>query len=138
MTMRDIAGFILIPLVLLIAAGAINALSLWSVLGNFTVPWFCTALALAVLIVGTTCVLLQCPPSAIPAHHARLVIAAVLLIIGIGLAVDMFAYSEYESADRLASVGEWVGFAVILIGAFWLPRLRVPASETQSPAPGSA
>lgn len=126
MTTREIAGFVLIPLVLLIAAGTINALSLWSFLGNFTVPWFCTALALAVLIVGVTCLLTQRPPSSIPTRHAALVVAAVLLIFGIGFIVDMIAYDE--SADWLASVGEWVGFAVILVGAFWLPRLRAPAS----------
>jgi len=48
--------------------------------------------------------------------HAALVVAADLLILGTGFIIDMLAYAE--SADWLASVGEWVGFAVILVGAF--------------------
>ncbi len=125
MTARDIAAFVLIPLVLLVAAWVIKMFPLWSFLGNATVPWFCTALALAMLIVGVTCILLRCLPDAIPARHAALVVTGILVVIGIGLAVDGFAYEEAD--DWLASIGEWSGFAVILVGVFWLPRLRAPA-----------
>ncbi|MEM6749413.1 MAG: hypothetical protein AAGA57_09180 [Planctomycetota bacterium] len=130
MTTRHIAGFFLIPLVLLVAAGAINALSLWSFLGNLAVPWFCTALAIAVMVLGVTCLLLQRPPSTIPARRAALVVAAVLVILGVGFIVDAFAYAR--PADWLASAGEWVGFAVILAGVFWLPRLPNPPSDAKS------
>ena len=121
MQMRDAAGLFLIALALLAAATVINLLSLWSFLGNLTVPWICTSLAIAILIVGATCVLLRCAPSDVPARHAALIPAAVLLILGVGLIVDLLAYAVPE--DWLASVGEWIGFAVILVGAFWLPRV---------------
>lgn len=126
MTARHIVGFVLIPLVLLIAAWTIKTFAVWSFLGNLTVPWFCTALVIAVLVVAVTCLLLERPPAAVPAHHAVLVVVAVLLIIGVGLIVDMFAYGKPN--DLLASIGGWIGFAVILSGVFWLPRVRDKAS----------
>ncbi|MEO0586168.1 MAG: hypothetical protein AAF078_00860 [Planctomycetota bacterium] len=127
MTTRHVAGFVLIPLALLGAASAVNALALWSLLGNFVIPWFCTAVAIATLIVGVTCLLSQSPPSAIPARVAVFVVIAVLLILGIGFVIDLIAYAQ--PGDWLASLGEWVGFAVILTGAFWLTRVRVPSTD---------
>ena len=129
MTPRLIAGFFLISLALLLAASSIGQFSLWSRLGNATVPWFCTSLALAVLIVGVTCLLLERPPSAIPVRHSVFVTIVVSVLLGIGLVLDGIAYGTLP--DRLATVGEWLGFVAILAGAFWLPRLRTSESGTR-------
>lgn len=122
MKSNEWAYFILLPLLLLITACAIHTCRLWSYLANFTVPWFCSALALALLILGVSCFLLQCTPAQIPLLRVRQIILAILLILGLGLIVDLFAYGE--SRDWLASIGEWVGFMVILLGVFKLPRTQ--------------
>ncbi len=129
MTPRQIAGFFLISLVLVLAATSIGHFSLWSRLGNSTVPWFCTALAMAILIVGLTCLLLQRSPSAIPVRHAVFVTIVVAIALGIGLIIKGIAYVTLP--ERLATIWEWLGFVVILAGAFWLPRLRIPESSAQ-------
>lgn len=126
MQIRDIGGFILIPLVLLFAAWLINTFKLWSSLGNFTLPWLCTAVAVSVLILGTVCVVLECPPSAVPVTVARLVVGAVLAIFGVGMVVDLVSYGAPN--DWIASVGEWLGFAIILVSIFALPGAKEAAS----------
>jgi hypothetical protein len=120
---RDIAGFFLMPLVLIVVAWVINTLRLWDSLANLTLPWLCTAVAIAVLILGVVCVVLQAPPSAIPSKVAIVVVAGFLAIFGIGLIVDMYSYPH--SADWLDAVAGWVGFAVILSGVFALPHMHV-------------
>lgn len=82
-------------------------------------PWLCTAIAVAVLILGTTCVVIQCQPSSIPKSIAFRLVVGVLTIFGIGMIVDWFSYNVPD--DWLASVGEWIGFAIILSTVFTLP-----------------
>lgn len=122
MQTRDVLGFFLISIALLAAAWLINTFELWDFLANMTLPWLCTAVAIALLLLGAVCVVLQVPPAAIPANVAVIVVIGTLVIFGAGMIVDMFAYSGPE--DWLASVGGWIGLAIILSGVFGLPHIR--------------
>ena len=125
MQTRDVLGFVLIPLVLLVAAWLINTFQLWDFLANMTLPWLCTAIAVSVLLLGTVCLVLQVPPAAVPKRVAVIVVVGTLVIFGAGMAVDLFSYAKPN--DLLASVGGWIGFAVVLSGIFALPRMRPSA-----------
>jgi len=122
---RDVLGFFLIPLVLLVAAWLINIFCLWDFLANMTLPWLCTAIAVSVLLLGTVCVLLQVPPAGVPTRVAVMVVVGTLVIFGAGMVVDLFSYGKPD--DWLASVGGWIGFALVLSGVFALPRMRPAA-----------
>jgi uncharacterized membrane protein YdcZ (DUF606 family) len=66
--------------------------------------------------------LVQSPPRDIPLAAAALVYAAVVGVVGVGMVIDAFTFDELDSLP--ASLGEWVGFAVILAVLFLAPRLR--------------
>lgn len=115
---------------LLVAAGVTNEFSLWSHPANETIPWFCGALAIALLIVTLTAVLSGCRTAAIPKSRALGIAIGVPSILGIGLIVDAFSYGA--SGDTLATIGEWLGFTLILIGLLWIPRLRVESRNNEA------
>ncbi|BCX46972.1 hypothetical protein HAHE_08800 [Haloferula helveola] len=107
---------------LLVAAAVTSDFSLWSDPANETVPWFCGALAIALLIVTLTSALTGCRVGELPRSRVLGVAIGVPLILGIGLVVDAISYGFTD--DRVTIIGEWLGFTVILIGLLWLPRLR--------------
>ena len=121
MQTRDILGFFLLPLTMLVAAWVINTFRLWSYVANMTLPWLCTAVAVSLLTLGAVCLVLQVAPSAIRTGVAVLVVSVLLVILGIGMAIDACTYSE--GGQWLANVAEWLGFAVIQAGTFVLARL---------------
>ena len=59
-----------------------------------------------------------------PLVGAILVVVGTLVIFGAGMVVDLFSYAKPD--DLLATVGGWVGFAIVLSGVFALPRMRPP------------
>lgn len=128
---RNIWGFVLVPAVLVFTALIIKTLQLWSNIANHTLPWLCTAVAIAILLLGGVCLVLQSLPHAIPGWIATTVVGVVLLIFGIGLFVDWVSYSV--PADVWASAAEWTGFAVILIGVFSLPHFQIDSSKKAAP-----
>ena len=119
MPINVVLGYVFIPLALLAAAYLINRLGLWDFLGNLTMPWMCTAVAVAVLLQGAMCLVLQTMPVEVPERVAALFAGAVLVIFGAGLIVDRIAYGKLD--HWAATVGTWVGFAVVLSGVFALP-----------------
>lgn len=125
---RNQLGFALIPAVLVFTGLIIKSLAMWSSLANHTLPWLCLAIAIAILLLGAVSAILQAPPAAIPGWIATSVVAIVLLIFGAGMLVDWVYYET--SHDVWASVAEWFGFAVILIGIFALPYARKSTEQT--------
>ena len=119
---RDIVGFVVLPLVLLAAGYLAGSQGQWAEAGSLTITWFCSCLAVAIVIVGATALLVQSPPRDIPLAAAALVYAAVVGVVGVGMVIDAFTFDELDSLP--ASLGEWVGFAVILAVLFLAPRLR--------------
>lgn len=135
MQTRDVLGFVLMPLMLLVAAWLINAFRLWDSLANLTLPCLCTAIAVSVLLLGTVCVVLQVPPAAVPTRAAVMVVATTLVIFGVGMVLDFFFYPHAN--DWGDAIGGWVAFAVVLSGVFALPRVR-PSANAQPKAAADA
>lgn len=132
MKTRDTVALLCTAVALLAAAGLTHAYRLWSLLGNYTVPWFCGALAIAVLLFTLTAVLTGCAPGKIPVSRILTVLIGSSLAVGVGMLVDGVSYDIPK--DWTASVGEWIGFTVILAVLFWLPRLKGKHTGEQTDA----
>ena len=122
MSTSDKIGITAAALCLLVASAVIQEYSLWSTLGSYTVPWFCTALAIALLIVLSTAILCGSEVSLIPISRILVMCVGSSLAVGIGMFVDGEAYGF--QGEWIVSVGEWFGFTAILAVVFWLPRNR--------------
>ena len=122
MATRDVVGFLLFPLVLLFAAWLIEERGLWDQLANSTVPWFCSALAIAVVLLGVTCLVVRRVPSELPTHLAVAVVAVTLVVFAVGMVIDS---RRFGRLDWLASFGRWAGFAVLLGGVFGFPLVKL-------------
>lgn len=120
MQTRAVIGFALIPFALLAAGWLAKTMPIWSVTGGHTVPWFCNAFAIALLVAGGTSLLCGQALAELPVRVAVLAAAGAILIVGIGFVVD--ALTHGSASDWTATLGEWVGFTVLVIGCFWLPR----------------
>ena len=132
MRTQDTIGLLATAIALLAAAGVTRSFALWSFLGNYTVPWFCGALAIAVLLVTLTAVLTGCPPAAIPVSRVLVVLISASLAVGFGMIVDGISYGILN--DSIGSVAEWAGFTVMLAVLFWLPRLKRKFTDKGGPA----
>lgn len=122
MSWREIAGLLIAAAVLLLAGLITNLFRLWSFLANFTVPWFCSAVAMALCILVITALLTNASPSSIPVSRVLAVIMGSVGVIGIGMVVDAISYGSF--GDWTASIGEWAGFTLILSVVFWIPRCK--------------
>ena len=122
MDRNAILGWTMMPLGLLAAAWLIGAARLWSHTANYTLPWFCTTLAVCLLAVGGLAVLCNERPGRIPIAAAALFYAGAVMIVGVGMMIHALVYEIRE--DWFASFGEWFGFAAILAGVLFVPRMR--------------
>ncbi len=123
---QRLVGFVLTPIVLLAIAWLIRTGSLWTSAGSTVLPWLCTALSLALAIVGATCALLSVKPSQIPLPTAACVIGSIMIVYAAGIIVD--ESSLQLKGDLLELGAEWLGFGAMLAGAFFLPRTMDDAS----------
>ena len=73
-----------LALALLAAAWLVNDERLWSPVGNTTMPWFCSALAIAILVVAFTIVLTQVPAAELPLRVSLVVTVALTGGLAIG------------------------------------------------------
>jgi hypothetical protein len=121
MQTRDIVGFILVPVVLLAAAWLISDYQLWNPVASLTIPWFCTALALALLVLGATCLIVGAAPAAVPMKAALVIYGVTVIVVAVGLVVD--GLDDLDGGTALTSLVEWVGFSLILLAVFMAPRL---------------
>ena len=121
MNWRQVALLLFAALLLLTASVLINAFNLWSLVGNYTIPWFCSAMAIGICIVCITCLLTENSISSIPISCVAAIVIATSVISGVGMLVDELTYVCPK--DWMASIGEWLGFTIILIILFWIPRL---------------
>ncbi len=129
MQMRHLIGFVLIPLVLLVAAWLIDANSLWSLRGSMLMPWLCSASAVAIAIVGAACALVGAEPARIPLPVIVCVVGSIMAVHAAGLIVDGQSYAL--TSDFFEVAAEWIGFGAVLAGAFLLPRaIDRPHGET--------
>lgn len=129
MNWKQTFGLVCVALVLLIAAAVTDVYQLWSVLGNCTVPWFCGALSIALLLMSGTCLLTNAEPGAIPKSRVEAVIIGSSAGVGLGMLVDSVSYGPL--GDWGGSLGEWAAFTVMLGVVFWIPRINSANDDKQ-------
>jgi hypothetical protein len=144
MQTRDIVGFVVIPLVMLIAALMAGA----GALGNFwiapSIMWMLRLTAYAMLIVACTSLLCQAPVASIPLRAVL-----VIWIVTVGLMAAKFMWDAYAPMDPRPNFGQFVpnrggaaemawlqmpdlvGFAIVLLGAFLIPRSMIPSKPAE-------
>lgn len=115
---------------LLLAAALTHVYSLWSFLGNYTVPWFCCAVGIALLLVAAVTALTGRTPDILPLSRVLVVVIGSSIAVALGMLVDGISYQIPK--DWPASVAEWAGFTIILMMAFWIPRIREKDNAEQS------
>ena len=115
--MDRLISFVLLPLLLLFLGWAIQEGMLWSDAANHTVPWFCTAVALAQVTVGIVTGL-RGQPGRLPLRARVLTIVILNAILAVGCLVDAQYYSNPD--DLVPALLEVLGFTVILTGLFAL------------------
>ncbi|HZU34915.1 MAG TPA: hypothetical protein VFA18_03350 [Gemmataceae bacterium] len=136
MQTRDVVGFVLVPLVILFAVllAEVRAFAeLWLVPA---IIWMLRLVAYALLVVGGTALLCQSAPGRIPIRVVRIVWLATN-----GLIILRFAWDVYMPFDQPVGVmapgrarpeeqawhyvPDLLGFAIVLLGAFVVPRAAV-------------
>ena len=120
-TMKTFVPLALTALLLLVAAWLIESYSLWSRINNFTVPWFCSSLALALLIVLVVCGLRGQAPSELPwlVVVSTFLVTAVILVAGMEIDSD-----KYELSGVAGSRWELAGFLGMLLGLLLVCRSK--------------
>ncbi len=120
MKTQDTVALLITAVALLVAAGVTHEYALWGSAGTYTVPWFCGALAVALLVLILTATLTGCTPGTIPLSRMLVMLIGTSSIVGIGMIVDTLSYGM--SGDWTGIIGEWAGFTVMLAALFWVPR----------------
>lgn len=121
MKILNLLAYVLIPVALFFVAWGVQEQRAWSMTAQHTVPWMCNALAFVLLIVGATCALADKTAGDLPWLTVSLVSIVVVTILGIGLYLDYVTYGPYP--DCFGTIGEGVGFTVMLLGAFLVGKL---------------
>lgn len=132
MNTKNTLSLLCTALVLLVAAALVNVYSLWSFLGNYTVPWFCSALSIALLLLVLTAILSDSGSRSIPRSRVFIVTVGASATLGLGMLIDGIAYDA--PLDWTATIAEWIGFTLILLVVFWIPRTGNKHTQDQTPA----
>jgi hypothetical protein len=119
--LRTVIALVLVAAGLIATGWIVATNNLWSTPADLTVPWLCSTLAVALLIVAAASAVCQQPPASIPMKATLLIYLGVVLVFGVGIVVDAAVY--YRWAGLTASLAEWLGFSVILLGCLCIPRL---------------
>lgn len=115
-------NYVIVAVVLLGIGYVIKKAELWSYYSNMTVPYFCSAIAVSLMVVASTALICQKPASEIPGM--AIAIICVVLIILMGILIFVNVWSNRGSQLFVTSISEWLGTSVILVLAFILPRFR--------------
>ncbi|MBI9016444.1 MAG: hypothetical protein JEZ07_04195 [Phycisphaerae bacterium] len=119
-------GLILTAVSLILSAWVIQQCSLWSHVSNQTIPWFASAIAISMLIVGATCLLSGNSLAKLPFKIAAITWAVISIVSGAGIFVDNQTYGNQMYQPKTSSLlgqavfWEWLGFIVILAGCYCL------------------
>ena len=119
--------------VLVFAGQSVAAAQLWSTASNFTVPWLCTALAIALLVAAGTEALRGCPLREVPLGVRVAAGAVASVVLAVGLLVDIASYGARE--DGFATLAEWTGFSALLAFVLLLPGRPTAAPASQAVRP---
>lgn len=106
---------------LLLTAWLVQDLGLWSAIGSIFVPWFCTALAISLLVLIVVSALRNEPPRELPWRVVIGTVVVVGVVFLIGIEVDS---RTYGLSQRGPARWELVGFLTVLVGVFVVSRRR--------------
>lgn len=120
MTIPTVLGFTFAALLFLLTGVFLRETRVWSSGAGPTIAWLCTAVAIALTLVGAASLLCQTTPGRIPRRSAILFSATVVVIAGVGMVVDNWA--ALDSAAFRISLAEWLGFSALLFVLFEVPR----------------
>jgi hypothetical protein len=125
MNVRDVVGFVLIPLVLYLAALGLRGFGFGDRWGFVEIGELRILVAIALLIVGGTSLLFQLPPSQWPLKGMLLILLGSLLVAALASLAhfdlgDEFVRREQGSYPKFRILIE---FTVILCSMFVAPRL---------------
>jgi len=126
MTIGSVLGFTFLPFLLLLAGLFVGQHRVWSAGADPTIAWFCSAIAIALVVVGATSLLCQTPPGRIPRRSSLLVWISVVMLVGAGLFID--GWDTRATFAFRVSIAEWLGFAALLFVLFEVPRHAPTAS----------
>lgn len=142
MTVRDILGFIFLPLLLFIVGGALRTSGLpFGERGLFLgIGELCVLSAIALLIVGATCLACQLPAGELPALGVFLIVLASIVVAATGLFLDLMGggagKKTISDEELLGHFKTMFQFSVVLLGAFIVPRMgRKPHVPELVPPP---
>ena len=144
MKTKDTLAYFLAVVAWILLAVAISGLDLWSSVSNWTIPWFCSALALALLIIFTMNVVSGTPPSQMKLSVILLVYGVIVLIGTAGIAFDNFSMPTFDdfgvvqkwNTDRFVeSLVEWSGLSLILLVLLLVPRLNKSVKKNSNNLP---
>jgi hypothetical protein len=132
--MRDVLGFVLLPLVLFLVAGTLRGFGFAAPSGFAGVGELGMLMAICVLIVGVTCLVSQAPPGQLPVAVVLLVTVASVAVAALGvlfywLKLESDLGSEAPFGPRrgeypyTAAIRTLVEFVAVLSVLFAVPRL---------------
>ena len=113
------------------AAWAVQSGQMWSAAANLTVPWLCSALAIALLLASATAGLRGQPLREVPIGVRACVAATGAVVLGVGLAFDVIVYGN--RGDLSATVAECIGFVALLALVFLVPGKPTPGRNAAAP-----
>jgi len=135
MNVKGIVGYGIFPGLLLLTGFLVDRGQLWSSGANWTIPWLCSALALALLVVGATSLICDQPAASLAPSTVFLVYLVVVVVAGVGIVLDGWKRPDVDAF--LVSIAEWIGFSAILLVLFSAPRRKADSAasrESQPPA----
>ena len=122
MKLLDLLNYVIVAVVLLALGWVIKKAELWNFYNTLSVPYLCSAIALALMLVAVTALIYQKPVSEIPIIIGAIVGGVVIVLMGILVFVN--SWNNWGSQLFWTSIAEWLGASVILVMAFVLPRLK--------------
>ena len=123
----DVLGYVFTALALLVIGLAIYLAGLWSDFGNETLAWFCSAVALALMVVCAAGLLTGRTPATLPKAAAAVIYLGTVL--GTGIVMLLPAWESWGTKLFHRALAEWLGFAVILLILLVVPRLAKSSKQ---------
>ena len=122
MKLLDLLNYVIVAVVLLAIGWVIKKAELWSFYSTLSVPYLCSVIAVALMIVAATAVIYQKPVSEIPGIVGAIIGGVVIVLMGMLIFVN--SWNNWGSQLFFTSILEWLGASAILVLAFVLPRLK--------------
>jgi len=133
MNVRELLGFVLVPLMLFIVAGTFRGFGFTPASAFAGVGELGMLIAVSLLIVGGTCLVYQVPPGQLPVTGVMLVTVTCIVVASLGvtfrsLGLDsdlpqQFYRERWQEYPYSASLRTLLQFTLILAVLFAAPRL---------------